>query len=128
MRADTLLQVARLVLKPGIALRATTIAQLGRFRTPNVAVLADHRIVERGLYRIRHPSYPGAPLAFLGFSLALANWLSLVVIMGILLPIYLNRIHEEEAALAAAFGADCRAYCQHTKHLLSGVCRAGSAR
>ena len=50
MRADTLLQVARLVLKPGIALRATTIAQLGRFRTPNVAVLADHRIVERGLY------------------------------------------------------------------------------
>ncbi|MHB1618089.1 MAG: isoprenylcysteine carboxylmethyltransferase family protein, partial [Metallibacterium sp.] len=58
MRADTLLQVARLVqMKLGIALRATAIAQLGRFRTPNVAVLADHRIVERGLYRhIRHPS------------------------------------------------------------------------
>ena len=107
----------------GIALRATAIAQLGRFRTPNVAVLADHRIVERGLYRhIRHPSYPGALLAFLGFSLALANWLSLVVIMGILLPIYLNRLHEEEAALAAAFGADCQAYCQRTKHLLPCVC------
>ncbi|MHB1897460.1 MAG: methyltransferase family protein [Metallibacterium sp.] len=85
MRADTLLQVARLVqMKLGIALRATAIAQLGRFRTPNVAVLADHRIVERGLYRhIRHPSYLGALLVFLGFSLALVNWLSLVVIMGI---------------------------------------------
>ena len=106
----------------GILIRSVAIAQLGRFHTPNVAVLADHEVMDRGLYRyIRHPSYLGALIAFLGFSLALSNWLSLLVIM-LLTPIaYLFRIHEEEAALGAALGERYAKYVRRTKRLIPGI-------
>ena len=116
-------QIAGLILMgTGIALRSAAIAQLGRFHTPNVAVLQDHRVVDTGLYRhVRHPSYLGALIAFLGFSLALANGLSLGIIMGVALVIYPCRIREEEAALTAALGDRYRAYCRRTWRLLPGI-------
>lgn len=110
------------VMAIGIVLRFTAIAQLGRFHTPNVAIRADHQLKETGLYRyVRHPSYLGALIAFLGFSLALGNWLSVLVTMTITPCIYLYRIHEEDAALLAAFGDPYRAYCQRTKRLIPWV-------
>jgi protein-S-isoprenylcysteine O-methyltransferase len=102
--------------------RSAAIVQLGRFHTPNVAVRADHQLRVTGLYRlVRHPSYLGALIAYLGFSLALGNWLSVVVIMSITTPLYLYRIHEEDAALLAAFGDPYRAYCARTKRLIPWV-------
>ena len=113
-------QIAGLVVMAiGIIVRSTAIAQLGRFHTPNVAVRTDHQLKQTGLYRyVRHPSYLGALIAFLGFSLALGNWLSLVVSMSIMPCIYLYRIHEEDAALLSAFGDSYREYCLHTKRLI----------
>ncbi len=103
----------------GIAVRSTAIAQLGRFHTPNVAVRADHQLKQTGLYRfVRHPSYLGALIAYLGFSIALGNWLGMAVIMAITPCIYLYRIHEEDAAMLAAFGEPYRVYCARTKRLL----------
>ena len=103
----------------GIAVRSIAIAQLGRFHTPNVAVRTDHRLKVTGLYRlVRHPSYLGALIAYLGFSLALGNWLSVAVIVGCIPWLYLYRIHEEEAAMLAAFGEAYRAYCTRTKRLI----------
>jgi protein-S-isoprenylcysteine O-methyltransferase len=110
------------VMEIGIVVRSTAIAQLGRFHTPNVAVRKDHQLMESGLYRhVRHPSYLGALIAFLGFSVALGNWLSIVVVMVITPFIYIYRIREEEAALGAAFGDDYRAYCSRTKRLIPGL-------
>jgi protein-S-isoprenylcysteine O-methyltransferase len=116
-------QIAGLViLAIGIAVRTTAIAQLGRFHTPNVAVRTDHQLKTTGLYRlVRHPSYLGALIAYLGFSLALGNWLSVAVIMAINTSLYLYRIHEEDAALLAAFGEPYRAYCARTKRLIPWV-------
>ena len=39
--------VGLVVLGIGIAIRSIAIAQLGRFHTPNVAVLADHEVMDR---------------------------------------------------------------------------------
>lgn len=106
----------------GIALRFTAIAQLGRFHTPNVAVLADHAVFDRGLYRhIRHPSYLGAMIAFCGFGLGLGNGLSLVVVVVLNTAAYLVRIHEEEAALAAALGESYAAYRRRTARLIPHI-------
>ena len=106
----------------GIATRSIAIAQLGRYHTPNVAVLTDHKVFDCGLYRrIRHPSYLGALTAFFGFGLALGNWLSLLVIMALALIVYLYRIHEEEAALLNALGERYASYCLRTKRLIPGV-------
>jgi protein-S-isoprenylcysteine O-methyltransferase len=116
-------QIAGLVVMGlGIAIRSVAIAQLGRFHTPNVAVLADHEVMDRGLYRhVRHPSYLGALIAFLGFGLALGNWLSLLVIMPLALIVYLYRIHEEEAVLRTALGERYASYCRRTKRLIPGI-------
>ncbi|MEO7149951.1 MAG: isoprenylcysteine carboxylmethyltransferase family protein [Rhodanobacteraceae bacterium] len=114
--------VGLLVMALGIAIRSAAIAQLGRYHTPNVAILSDHEVYDRGLYRhIRHPSYLGALIAFLGFGLALGNWLSLLVIMLLALVVYLYRIHEEEMALHTAFGDRYANYCRRTKRLIPGV-------
>jgi protein-S-isoprenylcysteine O-methyltransferase len=114
------LQIGGLVVMAlGVALRFTAIAQLGRFHSPNVAIHQDHRLIETGLYRIvRHPSYLGALIAFLGFSLALGNWLSVLAMMAIVPWLYLYRIREEDAVLLAAFGDSYRGYCRRTKRLI----------
>ena len=116
-------QVAGLVVMGvGIVVRSTAIAQLGRFHTPNVAVRADHQLKVTGLYGlVRHPSYLGALIAYLGLGLALGNWLSVVVIIGIVPCLYLYRIHEEDAAMLAAFGDAYRAYSARTKRLIPWV-------
>lgn len=114
--------VGLIIMGIGILVRSIAIAQLGRFHTPNVAVLADHRVVDSGLYRhVRHPSYLGALIAFLGCSLALGNWLSLLVIMALSIVAYLYRIHEEEAALTASLGDQYRDYCRRTRRLVPFV-------
>lgn len=111
-----------IVMGIGILVRSIAIIQLGRFHTPNVAVLADHRVVDSGMYHyIRHPSYLGALIAFLGWSLALGNWLSLLIIMTLCTAVYLYRIHEEEAALSAALGESYASYRRRTKRLIPGV-------
>ena len=106
----------------GIAIRSTAIVQLGRFHTPNVAILGDHQLLETGLYRhVRHPSYLGALVAFVGFGLALGNWISLAAVVVVMPATYLFRMHEEDAALLSAFGDSYRAYCQRTKRLIPWI-------
>jgi protein-S-isoprenylcysteine O-methyltransferase len=106
----------------GLSLRWYAIVYLGRFFTVNVAIAADHQLIDKGPYRhVRHPSYSGALLAFLGLGLTLANWASLAVL---LIPIYLafaRRMRVEEAALLQGLGAPYRLYMDRTKRLIPGV-------
>jgi len=106
----------------GVILRSLAIWQLGRFHTPNVAILDDHKLIENGIYRfVRHPSYLGAIIAFVGFGFALGSWLSIVVVSAAAAISYLFRIHEEEAALGLALGEKYHAYCKRTKKLIPWV-------
>lgn len=106
----------------GIVLRWYSIIHLGRFFTVNVAIAADHQLIDTGPYRfVRHPSYTGALLAFVGFGLVMRNWASLLAIS---LPIglaFLYRITVEEQALTQALGDRYRAYIQRTKRLIPFV-------
>ncbi|MEO8734629.1 MAG: isoprenylcysteine carboxylmethyltransferase family protein [Flavobacteriales bacterium] len=111
--------VAVLLFLFGIALRWWAIIHLGRFFTVDVAIATDHRIVDDGPYKyVRHPSYTGALLAFIGLGIMLFNWLSVVVLILPILLAFLWRIAIEERALLAAFGADYAAYRGRTKRLL----------
>lgn len=122
LQNPALQMVGLLVMAIGIVVRSTAIAQLGRFHTPNVAVLADHQVKTTGLYRVvRHPSYLGALIAFAGFGLALGNWLSLLSIMIVIPAIYMHRIREEECALTEALGDSYNEYCRHTKRLIPWI-------
>jgi len=66
----------------GLALRWVAILSLGRFFTVDVAIQADQSVVESGPYRfVRHPSYSGLLLAFVGLGLFFQNWLSILVLV-----------------------------------------------
>ena len=106
----------------GLLLRWISVRTLDRWFTVDVAVRDDQRLIQHGPYRwLRHPSYTGALMLFLGMGLALGNVLSLVVLM---LPVplaFLRRIHVEEAALAAHFGEAWTAHARRTWRLVPFV-------
>jgi protein-S-isoprenylcysteine O-methyltransferase Ste14 len=92
------------------------------FFTVNVAIAADHQLVDTGPYRfVRHPSYTGALLAFVGFAMVLRNWASVLVISLPIAFAFLYRISVEELALVQALGERYRAYIKRTKRLLPFV-------
>lgn len=102
----------------GLALRWYAIVYLGRFFTVNVAIHSGHEIIDTGPYRfIRHPSYTGALLAFLGLGLCLANWWSLALVMAPILWAFGRRMAIEESALANALGTPYTSYMSRTKRL-----------
>ena len=103
----------------GVILRWYSIWYLGRYFTVDVAIAKEHRLINAGPYRlIRHPSYTGALIAFLGFGSCLGNWLSILCLMLPIVGAFIWRIHVEERALTEALGDDYRAYMRRTKRLI----------
>jgi protein-S-isoprenylcysteine O-methyltransferase len=106
----------------GLALRWYSIIHLGRFFTVNVAIAADHRLIDTGPYGlIRHPSYTGALLAFLGLAISIGNWASVVVMMVPVFLVFLRRMHVEEDALLEALPDAYPGYMRRTKRLIPAV-------
>jgi len=106
----------------GVVFRAYAVIRLGRFFTVNVAIAEDHQLIQAGPYRfLRHPSYTGALLAFLGIALTLANWLSLLAIMVPIFAVFVYRMNVEERALIAGLADTYRDYISRTKRLVPFV-------
>ncbi len=107
---------------PGIALRWYSIWILGHFFTVNVAIASDHRLIETGPYRyLRHPSYTGALLVFVGLGLSMGNFVSVALMVIPVFLVFRRRMAVEEQALVGAFGDTYRAYMQRTKRLVPFV-------
>ena len=107
---------------PGLALRWWAIIVLGRFFTVDVQIAKDHELVETGPFRVvRHPSYTGVLLAFLGFGLSLGNWAALLILIIPIFAAFVRRMHVEEQALTAALGERYASYMRRTKRLVPGI-------
>ncbi|MGH9123673.1 MAG: methyltransferase family protein [Acidimicrobiales bacterium] len=110
------------VVGAGAALRIWSILTLGRLFTFVVTVQADHRVVERGPYRLlRHPSYAGGLIGLIGAGVALDNWLSVAALGLIPLLGVLIRIPYEEARLRRGLGQPYVDYAAHTARLIPGL-------
>ena len=106
----------------GLSLRWWAIITLGRFFTVDVTIEKDHELVERGPFRVvRHPSYTGVLLAFVGFALTLRNWAALLVILLPIVAVFIRRMNVEEEALSRALGSRYVDYMKRTKRLVPGV-------
>ena len=106
----------------GLALRWYAIIYLGRLFTVNVAIAADHPLIDSGPYRyIRHPSYTGALLAFLGLGISFGNIVSFALVVVPPCVAFMRRIAIEEAALARALGERYVLYMARTKRLIPGL-------
>jgi protein-S-isoprenylcysteine O-methyltransferase Ste14 len=103
----------------GSWLRRHCFRVLGKYFTGNVKVVDGQTVVQEGAYRwVRHPSYTGGMLMYLGTGLGLTNWLStsIMVITGGLG--YAYRVRVEERALASNLGDSYRQYMQRTKRFV----------
>jgi protein-S-isoprenylcysteine O-methyltransferase Ste14 len=106
----------------GLILRWWAIVTLGRFFTVDVTIEKDHELVERGPFRwVRHPSYTGVLLAFLGWAMTLWNWVAMAVVLVPIFIAFLRRMKVEEDALTRALGDRYREYMRRTKRLIPGV-------
>jgi protein-S-isoprenylcysteine O-methyltransferase len=106
----------------GLILRWYSIGYLGRYFTVDVSISAEHKLIDSGPYRyIRHPTYTGALLAFLGLGFCFGNWLSILFMTVPIIAAFLWRIRIEEHALNDALGEEYRAYTQRTKRLIPFV-------
>lgn len=106
----------------GLGLRWVSVVHLGRLFTYDVAIAADHRVVDTGPYRhVRHPAYAGSLLTFVGLGVCGGNALSLLVLVTPIALAFLRRIAIEEAALVSALGGRYRDYAAKTKRLIPFV-------
>ena len=66
----------------GVLVRQYAIAIIGRFFSLTVQIAEDHMVVEKGPYRlIRHPSYTGILITFMGLGLAVQSWGAVLVLL-----------------------------------------------
>jgi protein-S-isoprenylcysteine O-methyltransferase Ste14 len=106
----------------GVFVRQWAIFVLGRFFTVDVRVHRDQTVVDRGPYRwVRHPSYTGLVVFFVGVGLALSNWASLIVLTVVPTLGLLVRIYSEERALLAGLGEEYRRYAATRPRLFPGI-------
>ncbi|HEX5468228.1 MAG TPA: isoprenylcysteine carboxylmethyltransferase family protein [Gaiellaceae bacterium] len=117
-----LFMLGLVLMAAGVLIRQWAILVLGRFFTVDVRVRAGQTVVERGPYRwVRHPSYTGLLVFFVGVGLALDNWASLIVLALVPTAGLLARIRSEERALLAGLGEDYRRYAATRRRFVPGV-------
>jgi protein-S-isoprenylcysteine O-methyltransferase Ste14 len=103
----------------GIVIRQWSVTLLGRFFTVAVRARPDQVVVERGPYRwVRHPSYTGMIVTFLGIGLALGNWAALLVLAVVPTAGLIVRIHVEERALLDGLGEPYRRFAATRARLI----------
>jgi protein-S-isoprenylcysteine O-methyltransferase Ste14 len=105
----------------GGVLRLWPVFVLGNRFSGLVAIQPGHALETRGIYRyIRNPSYLGAILVTLGWSLAFRSGIGLVL-SALMLPPLVARIDAEETLLRSQFGAEYEAYRARTWRLVPGI-------
>lgn len=105
----------------GIAVALAGVLAFRRHRT-TVHPLRPHEascVVADGVYRhTRNPMYLGLALVLLGWALACANVVSLLLVPAFVATLQRLQIVPEERALAAKFGADYAVYRQRVRRWL----------
>ncbi len=103
----------------GVVIRQWTIVVLGQFFSLTVRVAEDHKVVDKGPYRlVRHPSYTGIMITFTGLGLAVQSWPALLVLLLVFGVAYGYCMRVEEATLASELGEEYVAYARRTKRLI----------
>jgi len=106
----------------GMALRWYSIYRLGKEFSVHVAIIEGHRLVTSGPYRlIRHPSYTGLLMIFLGLGIHSNHMVGMFVLTVPVFWAIHNRIEIEEAAMDAFFGIEYRLYREQTRKLIPYV-------
>ena len=104
-----------LLLFGGTFFRILAIRTLGKYFTATVSIQSDQQIITAGPYAfLRHPSYLGAYLAFIGSALFMGTPVASIITILLMLLAYKIRIEAEEKALISTFGEMFKDYQKTT--------------
>ncbi len=107
------------VVLAGLAIRLAAKRALAEQFTYTVRIIDDHRLITSGIYsRIRHPSYLGQSMIFLGCGMAFSNWVSVLILFLPSFVATLYRISVEESVLLEQFPERYGDYMRKTKLLI----------
>jgi protein-S-isoprenylcysteine O-methyltransferase Ste14 len=116
---DTFFPIGMILVTIGLITRIYSMATLKQYFTYSVAKVDEHKLVETGIYKVvRHPGYLGQLIIFIGISIAISNWLS---ILAMAIPIaigYGYRINVEERFMLKQFGNKYLDYQKRTKRII----------
>jgi protein-S-isoprenylcysteine O-methyltransferase Ste14 len=111
--------VGLVLLLAGTWLRRHCWRMLGKHFTGNVKTSVEQPVIDSGAYRwIRHPSYTGGILMYLGTGIAMTSWLSALIIALAGALGYVYRVRVEEQALQANLGGRYQEYMRRTKRFV----------
>ena len=98
----------------GVGLLAWSELELGRFWSAQLQLRKGHRLVTSGPYAsIRHPLYTGLFGFAVGISLLSAHW-GFILLTGVIIFGFANRVPREEKMLIDQFGDEYRHYMHRT--------------
>ena len=101
----------------GLILRISAVQYLGVYYSHKVRLIKSHKIITAGPYSvIRHPAYAGMALAHLGLVIAFGSPVAAGILILLLLPCIIIRLHIEESMLMKIAGY--RSYARGTKRLI----------
>ncbi|MEL7534899.1 MAG: isoprenylcysteine carboxylmethyltransferase family protein [Bacteroidota bacterium] len=117
-----LLLVGLLWVGLGLLLRWYAVWQLGQAFTVQLRVEQDQKLIREGIFKyLRHPSYLGLLLYYLGLGLVMGNAICLSVLVVLPAWAVLNRIGLEERLLLSHFGETYQRYQAQSWRLLPWV-------
>lgn len=103
----------------GIAFRVLSIRYLGKFFTTAVETQSGQNIITEGPYTIvRHPSYLGALMAFIGLGIFLNAPVGTIIALIAMMLAYYNRITAEESTMVKEIGEAYKAFQKKTPYRL----------
>ena len=110
------------VMWAGFILRFWSVRTLGRFFRVEVTVAEDQHVVDTGPYaHVRHPSYTGLLIFYLGLGIALDSYLSVAAAVLLPLAAVVHRIGHEEWMLRDQLGEPYAVYSERTTRLIPRV-------
>jgi protein-S-isoprenylcysteine O-methyltransferase Ste14 len=119
---NTLFLIGSVLVIIGLIIRVSSIMKLKRHFTYTVTKIENHELIDTGVYKtMRHPGYLGQLIIFLGVSVCLSNWLSVLLMMIPVFWGYVNRINVEERFMVEQMGQIYLDYRKRTKRLIPGI-------
>ncbi|MCX8161309.1 MAG: isoprenylcysteine carboxylmethyltransferase family protein [Candidatus Saccharicenans sp.] len=104
------------VLLAGVAIRFLSVLTLGKHFARDLGVHREKELVTSGLYRwIRHPSYTGEIISFLGVGLVFQHFPASLFITLFPVAAFVYRAIVEEKMLLEEFGSEYEEYRKRTR-------------
>jgi protein-S-isoprenylcysteine O-methyltransferase Ste14 len=111
--------VGVLMLISGSLLRRYCWRTLGKYFTGDVQARHDQPVIRSGPYRwVRHPSYTGGMMMFIGLGLTLGSWVSLALLTIATIVAYGYRVAVEERVLLDTIGEPYGSYMKERKRFI----------